>query len=94
MSRDAKGHWLKGSSGNPAGRSTRIREYRFYDILLSTITDQDWRDIVTKAVDQAKKGDQAARKWLADYAIGTPPQQHILTGADNEPIEIEVVFKK
>jgi len=74
MVRDSKGQFKKGTSGNPAGRPKREREMRFYEITLSACTFADWRQIVKKAVDQAKRGDAQARKWLSDYLIGVPDQ--------------------
>lgn len=40
--------------------------------LADTVTYEDWVSIVTVAVSQAKKGEWRARKWLADYLLGTP----------------------
>ncbi len=70
--RDATGRFVKGVSGNPAGRSKKEREYRFYEIAVTTVTFTDWRDIIEKAITQAKRGDSIARKFLADYLMGPP----------------------
>jgi len=40
--------------------------------LADTVTREDWVSIVTVAVNQAKKGEWRARKWIADYLLGTP----------------------
>jgi hypothetical protein len=72
--RNEKGQFIKGTTGNPKGRSPKQREERFYDITMSAVTYDEWKAIVMKAVDQAKRGDSTARKWLADYLIGTPIQ--------------------
>jgi len=74
--RDNKGRFIKGSSGNPTGRAPRKREERYYEILISTVTFDDWKDIVKKAADQAKRGDAVARKWLSDYIVGVPEQNY------------------
>lgn len=42
------------------------------EITLSAVTFDDWKEIVQKAVSQAKRGDSTARKWLAEYVIGVP----------------------
>lgn len=81
--RDEKGRFVKGSAGNPHGRPPKEREVRFYEITLATVTFEDWRDIVVRAVQDAKRGDTAARKWLADYLIGTP-EQNVSIVADVE----------
>lgn len=84
--RDATGKFIKGQSGNPKGRPPKEREQRFYEITLAAVTFEDWKDIVAKAVSQAKKGDPTARKFLADYLIGPPVQRSELTGADGGAI--------
>ena len=83
--RDETGKFKKGNSGGP-GRPTKEREERYYDILITTVTYDRWKKIVLKAADQAERGDQAARKWLADYLIGAPVQRTELTGKDGGAI--------
>jgi hypothetical protein len=82
MVRDDKGRFGKGNEGGP-GRPRKDREVRFYEITLSAVTFDDWREIVERAVQDAKRGDQAARKWLADYLIGTPEQRVDVTSNGN-----------
>ena len=48
-------------------------------ITLSTVTFQDWADIIRKAVGQAKRGNANARKFLADYLMGPPNQRMDIT---------------
>ena len=84
--RDRNGRFAKGHSGNPNGRLPRKREERFMEIMLSAVTFKDWRAIVKKAVEQASTGDAQARKFLADYIIGTPPQRHEHSGRDGEDL--------
>jgi hypothetical protein len=33
---------------------------------------ETWRDVVTRAVEDAKQGDRNAREWLASYLVGKP----------------------
>jgi hypothetical protein len=86
--RDANGRFTNGNGGGP-GRPPKEREERFLEITLSAVTYQDWRDIIKKAVDQAKRGNPQARKFLADYLLGVPKQRHELTGADGGPVVVE-----
>ena len=72
--RNEKGQFVKGTVPNPKGRPPKEREHRYYEILMTSVTFEDWKDIVLKARDQARRGDQAARKWLADYLVGSPEQ--------------------
>ena len=73
--RTSKGQFKKGVSGNPSGRPKREREERFLEITLSAVTFTDWKAIIKRAVGQAKRGNQQARKFLADYLIGPPVQR-------------------
>lgn len=77
--RDEKGRFIKGNTANPKGRPPKQREQEFLNITLSAVSPEDWKEIVQKAVWQAKKGDATARKFLADYLIGPPTQKTDLT---------------
>jgi len=89
--RDANGRFIKGSVGNPTGRSPREREERYYQIMMSTVSFEDWKRIIAKAVQQAEKGDAQARKWLADYLVGTAQQTLDIT-SNGGPLIIKVVY--
>ena len=71
--RDAQGHWLKGTSGNPKGRPTSKREEWYWSIMQNTVSFADWRKIIKKAVTQAIAGDRYARQFLADRLLGKDP---------------------
>jgi hypothetical protein len=91
MDRDANGRYLKGHKSN-GGRPSRPKEEQYYRILMTACTPKDWNAIVLKAIDQAKRGDAVARKWLSDYLIGPPVERKEITGADSQPLEIRVVY--
>ena len=74
--RDENGRFIKGTSGNPNGRSKKVREDKYLHIAMNTCTYADWERIIEKAVLQARSGDSVARKWLADYLIGPPVQKN------------------
>ena len=71
--RDSNGRFVKGDSGGP-GRPKKSREQRYYEITMTACTFDDWKKIVKKAVEQSKRGDATARKWLSDYLVGVPEQ--------------------
>ena len=49
----------------------------------TSITLTEWRDIVKKAIEDARRGDYKARQWLSDYLIGKPKQAvDITTGGE------------
>jgi len=89
--RDESGRFIKGVSGNPKGRAKKEREDRYREITLNTCTFDDWTRIIKKAVQQAKSGDSVARKWLADYLIGTPIQRQEIGGKDGGPVLITTI---
>ena len=89
--RNKKGQFVKGHSGGP-GRPKRKVEEEYLDALRLAVSPDDWNAIIGKAVDQAKRGDSTARKWLADYLIGAPVQRTEQTGADGGPLRWVVKF--
>lgn len=89
--RDENGRFVKGASGNPRGRLPKDREEKYFEIMQTAVTFQDWKDITKKAVEQAKRGDAQARKWLSDYMLGAPVQRQEITGADGNPITVQVI---
>ncbi len=58
--------------GTAAHRRT---ESDYMGVLLDAVTLDDWRDVVTGALQAAKGGDPAARAWLAQYIVGKPDQK-------------------
>jgi hypothetical protein len=63
-----------GQSGNPKGRARKPYEEKYLKAFYSIVKVDDWKEIVDKAREQAKRGDPKARQWLADYMIGKPAQ--------------------
>ncbi len=78
--RDERGRFIKGQSGNPAGRASRQVEAEYLNTTIAAVSLGDWKQIVDKAVQQAKTGDGDARKWLAEYILGKPVQRTELSG--------------
>jgi hypothetical protein len=81
MDRDNNGRFVKGVSGNPRGRLPKPKEEQYYRVLVTRCTNRDWKAIIDKAIEQAKRGDAVARKWLADYIVGPPKQDIDVTSA-------------
>jgi hypothetical protein len=90
MVRDEKGRFVKGATGNPNGRPKKEREIRYYEIMQSKCTFKEWGQICQKAVDQARRGDTQARKFLADYLLGPPTQKHEIGGKDGGGVSINL----
>ena len=70
--RDDNGQFAKGNPGGP-GRPRRAVEREYLAALGDAVTLDDWRDVVTRAVADAKAGDAAARAFLAKRLIGEKP---------------------
>jgi hypothetical protein len=66
----------KFQQGNPGGpgRPRKAIEDKYLKSFYSIVKLSDWKDIVDKAREQAKRGDPKARQWLAEYMIGKPLQ--------------------
>ncbi len=60
----------------PAGR--RPTERTYLAILAETCPPDAWREIVEKAVSDAKAGNAGARDWLAGLVLGTRGGKHTL----------------
>lgn len=89
--RDSNGRFKKGEYRGGPGRPKKERELEYYRILELSVSSDDWAVICVKAVEQAKRGDAVARKFLADYLIGPPVEKKEITGADGGKLLIEYV---
>lgn len=61
--------------GRPRGRGIELLakiEENYLIALADNVTYEDWVSIIRTTVEAAKKGDWRARKFLADYLLGTP----------------------
>jgi hypothetical protein len=87
MTRDDKGRFVKGQSGNPKGRSKKEVEESYLQAFRDGVSPGDWAAIIARAVSDAKRGDPAARKFVADYLIGPAVQKQELSGPNGGPIE-------
>ncbi|MGQ0622512.1 MAG: hypothetical protein ACT4QA_21825 [Panacagrimonas sp.] len=71
LDRAGNGTFMKGNSGGP-GRPRRQVESDYVRALTDACLAETWRDIVNRAVEDARGGDATARAWLATYLIGKP----------------------
>ena len=51
-------------------------------LLGEAVALDDWREVVARAVADAKTGDQGARNWLAKYLLGSTPRTLLEIAAD------------
>jgi hypothetical protein len=72
-------------AGNKAGNHYVNRRYHeIKTLILKNVTDEDVKDILKTAVEQAKQGDAEARKWLFERLIGKPKEQDALETTANQ----------
>ena len=69
--RDSRGRFARGNAGGP-GRPKRVTERHYLDVMQISCSPEKWREIIEKAVTDAKNGDAKAREWLASYLMGKP----------------------
>jgi hypothetical protein len=62
----------KGNPGGP-GRPKRAVEQSYLDVTVASVSAEDWRKVVLKAVKQTQAGDHRARDWLGRMLVGTDP---------------------
>jgi hypothetical protein len=74
MTRDENGRFVKGHD-KLGGRKSRAIEEAYLKIFKDTVSPDDWKEIIKRAVKDAKLGDATARKFIADYLIGAPVQK-------------------
>lgn len=86
--RNDKGRFVQGNKVSP-GRKPRRTEDQYLRATINSVTLADWKDIVDKAVAQAKRGDSRARQWLSDYLLGKP-QQKVDVTSDGGPMVIQI----
>jgi hypothetical protein len=79
--RDMNGRFAPGNAGGP-GRPRRAIESEYLATLADTVSLDEWRDIVARAVADALAGDATARAWLAKYLIGEKPATLLSMAAD------------
>ena len=85
--RDSKGQFTEGNPGGP-GRPRRQVEVQYLTALTEAISIDDWRAVVGRAVEDAKKGDARARDWISRYMVGDCVVEAVRKGelsADGEP---------
>lgn len=71
--RGPAGRFAAGNAGGPGNpHAKRIAKLR--SLLVEAVNDDDLRAIIGKLVEQAKAGDDAARRELLDRLLGRPHQ--------------------
>ena len=88
--RDERGRFAKGNVGSP-GRKPKAVEDDFLALIDSAVSADDWRAIIRRACDLAKRGDTAARAWLTDRRYGKPRERTENTGADGGPLIVTII---
>jgi len=69
---DANGRFTPGNPGGP-GRPARAIELAYLRAVPGTVSLDDWKEVIRKALEQAKAGDSRARDWLSRHLVGEDP---------------------
>lgn len=84
---DKQGRFTKENLGGP-GRAPRPVERQYLAVLSDACTLGAWRDVVAKAVEDARAGDDKAREWLTRYLLGKTPMS-LMELAKREDLGVE-----
>ena len=75
-SRNGQGHnpgqFRPGNPGGP-GRPRRQTEREYLQALTECVGLAEWKAVVRRALEDARKGDHRAREWLGKYLMGSDP---------------------
>ncbi len=74
--RSNNGQFAAGNPGGP-GRPRRAVEQEYLAALSDSVSLDDWREVVSRAVADAKAGDARARDWLTRHLVGEQPPKLI-----------------
>lgn len=74
--RNNNGQFAPGNPGGP-GRPRRNIEQEYLAVLSDTVSLNDWKEVVLRALADARAGDAKARDWLTQYLIGEQPPKLI-----------------
>lgn len=86
--RDDKGRFIKGTTGNPAGRPKKATEAEYHDVLLDVVPLERWRKILEALVKRAERGDIQAFTALANRILP------IVTKSEHSGIDgNEIIFR-
>jgi len=92
MTRDEKGRFPKGVSGNMKGRPPKAVEESVTALLDSVVRPEDWEDLTGVLVKLGKKGNIPAILALFDRRYGKPTEKHEVTGKDGEPQKVLIEY--
>jgi hypothetical protein len=84
------GKFVKGNKAG--GRKSRPAEERYLERFKACVSVEDVDEIILKAVQGAKRGDPADRKFIFDYLVGPPVQKSEIGGADGGPLRVVVEY--
>jgi hypothetical protein len=98
--RTSRGQFAPSNPGGP-GRPRRATERDYLAALSEACPPGVWREIIERAVIDAKDGDAKAREWLARYLIGGPKQEAesllslaVDEGMDSDPVAEEIKHRR
>ncbi|MGH8320466.1 MAG: DUF5681 domain-containing protein [Gammaproteobacteria bacterium] len=85
--RDTQGRFAPGNSGGPGNPFAR-RTAELRSLMLQSVTEEDFRAIIAKLVEKAKKGDLAATREVLTRLFGKPD-----AAIDPDRVEVDAMQK-
>lgn len=90
---------MPGQPGNSGGKKGRSgRKPKFDEDELTDLLDKGWpkkdREAAIKNIaSRAARGDLEAFKLLMAYCYGKPKEKHEVTGADGDPLQVNLIVE-
>jgi hypothetical protein len=91
--RSSAGRFAAGNPGGP-GRPRRLVEADYLHALTDACPIDTWREIVVRAVEDAKAGDAKARSWLAGHLLGAARPGDLLEVAAADEAQVDRVAER
>ena len=87
--RKKSGQFAKGNTISIGhGRPPRQTEDDYFAVVIGSVSLDDWKAVVNRAVDDAKNGDRDARKWLTSLLIGDKPSIAVVLANIEQKIDL------
>ncbi len=92
MARNDKGQFIKGTSGNPAGRPSLAAEAPVREGIKAAVSAEKVAQVLDRLHSEALHGDVRAAQLFLEYALGKPQQHLDLTSGGGDKLKVAFVW--